>query len=645
MESLHAVTDGLFGSSAETECGCEPTFEGEHLHVDATDCPFDGELATTDACRETVVACLTDRDAEAVHVGQSGFERVYEGAAGALLVAAGRFREAVQYRDERLAQRAGRDPLAAAREAVGRAGPVADIAAETGLAEVAEQAEEYDTALAPLAGLSVSDWRVDTATPTGATLVDCRTLSTDSTVRIYDVTDGPDRYYLVPAGHELDDAATSALASAHERLASGAVRGGDRAAGRAVREVADDAVPVEDVAAILHRHTRGHGLLADFFADEAVSDVFVTAPAPETPLSVRVGDRKLVTNVRLTASGVRALAARYRRESGRAFSRANPTLDAATEIGGRRLRVAGVTDPASDGVAFAFRAHDEQVWTLPALVENGTISPAAGALLSLAVERGRALLVAGPRASGKTTLLGALLWELPTTVRTLVIEDAPELPVEPLQDSGRDVQALRAATEDGFTPAEALRTALRLGDGAIAVGEVRGEEAQVLYEAMRVGASDESVLGTIHGDGATDVHERVVADLGVPPASFGATDLVVTLERTAGGTRRVRAIEELLADHADRFEPLFDRTGDGLGATGRIDRGNSHLVDALRRPGESYAAVRECLQGRTDELAALAERGRTGPQSTTDAVRGRRAATDGGAASGETNDTARGRDE
>jgi Type IV secretory pathway, VirB11 components, and related ATPases involved in archaeal flagella biosynthesis len=304
----------------------------------------------------------------------------------------------------------------------------------------------------------------------------------------------------------------------------------------------------------------------------------------------------------LSESGLEALASRFRAESGRAFSRAEPTLDAAVTVNERRLRVAGITEPASDGTAFAFRAHDRTAWTLPALVANETLTAAAAALLSLAVDRGQSLLIAGPRGAGKTALLGALLWELPASVRTLVIEDAPELPVRQLQSAGRDVQALRTGEDGGeIEPETALRTALRLGDGALVLGEVRGGEARVLYEAMRVGANSEAVLGTIHGDGAAATYERVVSDLGVPSSSFCATDAIVTLEvaETAQKARRVRTIEEVVGREEPSFERLYGRP-DGIPApTGRIERGNSRLLAGMATPQETYADVRTALEDRT----------------------------------------------
>jgi flagellar protein FlaI len=613
------VRERLLGSEPAEGCRCVHSFDGERLVVDAGDCPGGGLLAAEQHCRETVVEALRERDATVVSVETTGVERLYEGVSAAFLTAAGRFVERVAVHDERLAARAGQDPLGAAREATGRVDAVSDIAAETGLAELAAQVDGYERALTACEGPTVSRWRVE-PTPPPTELCAARELETGGTVRRYG-RDGPDRYQLTPTESGLGAEALSVLAAAYEQLAAGNIEGDDRAPARAVRAAVANRsgggeLPVERIARALAKHTRGHGVLSDLFADPAVSDVFVTAPATDNRVRVTVDDEMLVTNVRPTERAIEGLASRFRRESGRAFSRADPTLDATATVADRRVRVAGVTDPTSSGTAFAFRAQDRDIRTLPALVENGTLTPETAALLSLSVERGRALLVVGPRGAGKTTLLGALLWELPPAVRTVVIEDTPELPVGPLQEAGRDVQALLAGEAGAeLSPAEALRTALRLGDGALAVGEVRGEEAGVLYEAMRVGANSEAVLGTIHGDGGKAVFERVVSDLGVPASSFGVTDLLVTLEHAPGG-RRVRLVEEVVGDEP-RFGALFERTGEGLAPTGRVARGNSRLVASLATPEGSYATVRDRLDRRTRLLETLATRGETGGEQVT----------------------------
>lgn len=584
----------------DPDCACAPAFEDGALVVDAADCPGDGRLAVEPACRATVVDALTDRDADHVVTRTRGTERRYDGAAGALLVAAGRFAERVADRDDRLAARTRRDPTGAAREAAGRPDPVADAAAETGLLA----ASRVEDPLAPLVRPTVARASVAPDPPPGATLADTRPTDGDHQVAVYECAgDDLRRYHLEPLAWSLDDEGRRSLAAARDLLASGAVTPGERGPRRAVSRVADGDLSL--LADLLRKHTRGYGVLEDLFADPGLTDVFAPAPAATEPLRVRVDGETMRTNVRLTAAGADALVSRLRAESGRPLSRAAPSLDAEVTVpGAGRVRAAAVTEPLSDGAGFALRTHDAARWTLARLVRVGTLSPHVAALLSLAVQRGAALLVGGARGAGKTTTLGALLWALPRDARLVVLEDTPELPVDGLRADGRDVQALRTDRGRGTDPAAALRTALRLGDGALAVGEVRGDEASALYEAMRVGAGDSAVLGTVHGERVDGIRERVVSDLGVPGSSFGATDLVVTLRRTADGTRRVVAVEEVL-DGTDGTSAAL--VADGA-VTGRLDRGNSEVLASLAGPDETYGDVLDAVASRASRIASRAER-------------------------------------
>lgn len=124
---------------AADRCGCDPRFEDGSLVLDAEECPGGGDLAGDPACRTTAVGALADRDARAVRTAVADVERVYAPRTVALLVAAGRFADAVAAHDGRLARTARRDPLAAAARATARSGRVAELAAETGLALVAER--------------------------------------------------------------------------------------------------------------------------------------------------------------------------------------------------------------------------------------------------------------------------------------------------------------------------------------------------------------------------------------------------------------------------------------------------------------------------------------------------------------------------
>ena len=587
----------MFGRSeaADEDCRCVATVEESRLLIDATDCPEQGDLAGNEACRHTAIEAIGTAPVERIRIQAAGVDRVFEDDGVRLFRAAARFGGRVEARDQRLATLARTDPLAAASEAVGRAGLVGEAATDTGLAAFAD-VEGYAT---PLRVPSVAASRLDLTPPADGALRGARVLDSGATVRVYDRPTGP-FYLLEPTEYTLEDAALETLAAARTRLLAPETDLDHR---EAVAQVAGPDCPTDALARALSKHTTGYGVFEDLFSDERLSEVFVNAPASSNPLFVRAGGEEFETNVTLTERGAKRLAAGLRTESGRAFSRAAPTIDASLSgIGGTEsTRVAGVRAPASAGYAFALRKEGTDQWRLADLVANETLSAAAAGLLSLAMERGGAMLVAGPRGAGKTTMASALLWELPTATRLLAIEDTPELPVRALQDAGRDVQRLEAAADPdaAVDPATALRTALRFGSGALAVGEVRGEEAAVLYEAMRVGAASDTVIGTIHGDGYDGVKERVVADLGVPASSFAATDLLVTLHPTADG-KRVTAIEEVTDSGG---ATLYEFDGTDLAATPRLSRGNSQLVTALSRHGETYAETLAAVEERAATLS------------------------------------------
>jgi hypothetical protein len=124
------------------------------------------------------------------------------------------------------------------------------------------------------------------------------------------------------------------------------------------------------------------------------------------------------------------------------------------------------------------------------------------------------------------------------------------------------VQSATSNSQLELRPEDALRAALRLGESVLVIGEVRGSEAKTLYEAMRVGAAGNSVMGTIHGASTRDVFERVVYDLGISPSSFTATDAIVVAVpiRFKGGLarrRRVVEIAEVDKNHEGKFNPLM----------------------------------------------------------------------------------------
>ncbi len=311
---------------------------------------------------------------------------------------------------------------------------------------------------------------------------------------------------------------------------------------------------IEELAEVVSRYTVGYGILELLLSDRKITDVYLDSPIGGKPIYLTHADYgQCTTNILYTDNEAEAFVSKMRAMSGRPFDEAHPVLD--FDLPGQETRVAAIGKPLStDGLAFAFRLHKTTPWTLEQYIDNKFLTPLSAGMLSFFIDSKATMLVTGSRGSGKTSLLSALMLEILQNSRIIVQEDTLELPVPYMKNVGFNVQRLKTRSPIGVSksdtevaPEEALRTALRLGDSALVLGEVRSEEARVLYEAMRVGAAGNTVLGTIHADSAYAVWDRVVNDLKVPTTSFKATDLVVVARpiRFGGSLKSHRRLTQM----------------------------------------------------------------------------------------------------
>ncbi|MEM5815074.1 MAG: type II/IV secretion system ATPase subunit [Candidatus Aenigmatarchaeota archaeon] len=306
---------------------------------------------------------------------------------------------------------------------------------------------------------------------------------------------------------------------------------------------------------ILVRNTVGFGILEILLQDDKIQDIYINAPVGSSPIFVNHSDfGECETNIYLTMEEAESWATKFRLYSGRPLDEANPVLDTEITLPFGRARVAAITRSLSQtGLAFAFRRHRESPWTFPLFIKAKYFNPLFAGLMSFVIDGGRSLLVAGGRGSGKTSLLSSMILELMRKYRLIVLEDTPELPIEIYRRLGYNIQHLKSRSvithvETELAPEEALRTALRLGDSALIVGEVRSKESTVLFEAMRIGALANLVAGTIHGESAYGVYDRVVHDLGLVPTSFKALDIIVIANvlKSPDGIHRFRRVVEVV---------------------------------------------------------------------------------------------------
>ena len=326
---------------------------------------------------------------------------------------------------------------------------------------------------------------------------------------------------------------------------------------------------INSLSDTVFRYTAGLGIFDILLTDPRLEDIYVDAPCDRNRIHVTLNSSdnqhlRCRTNLMIDRSEMRNLISSLKRDSGLPFCETSPVLE--TDIKGYDARATAIGYPMSpDGDAVALRKHSAVPWTLTKMISNGTMDHDTAGLLSFLVNMRSTFLIGGARGSGKSSLLSAMMFEFPLSQRILTIEDTKELPADKMRRMGYKVQSMliddRRETAAKRSD-EALRVSLRLGESAIILGEVRGEEARTLYQSMRTGKAGSSIMGTIHGDSARSVYERVVHDLNIAPEAFMSTDVIVTMgtKRERGSAEQTRDLNELVAtsDTPGIFIPLMN---------------------------------------------------------------------------------------
>jgi len=359
---------------------------------------------------------------------------------------------------------------------------------------------------------------------------------------------------------------------------------------------------IDELAEILVRYTVGFGLIEVLLQDPKIQDITINSPMGTTPMFIVHADYgDCSTNIIPTPAEAESWASKLRMISGRPLDEANPVLDTEISLPQARARVSVIAPPLDPtGLAYAFRRHRDKPWTLPLFIANRMISPLAAGLISFIIDGTRTMLIAGTRSAGKTSFLGSLLVEIMRRYRVITVEDTLELPVNSLRKLNFNIQSMkvRSALARGGTEVEAsegIRTALRMGDSALIIGEVRSAEAIALYEAMRVGAMANVVAGTIHGESPYGVFDRVVNDLKVPRTSFKATDLIVVANpiRSPDGIHRWRRVTQITEVRKEwETDPLLEN--------GFVDLMRYDSQTDMLQPSD------ELINGESDVLKAIA---------------------------------------
>ena len=204
---------------------------------------------------------------------------------------------------------------------------------------------------------------------------------------------------------------------------------------------------------------------------------------------------------------IRVLAA-YSGLSSRPFDSANPQLDLRLPDGARLSAVIDVTLRPAVSIR---RARLGKVF-LADLVGNGTLLPEAAAFLAAAAGARKNIMIAGATNAGKTTLLRAIVNEIPAHERLITVERALELGIDHFPELHPNVVALeeRLPNMEGqgaISMAELVRRSLRMNPSRVIVGEVLGDEIVTMLNAMTQG--NDGSLSTIHANSSLEVFNRI----------------------------------------------------------------------------------------------------------------------------------------
>lgn len=252
--------------------------------------------------------------------------------------------------------------------------------------------------------------------------------------------------------------------------------------------------------------------------------------------------------------------------SGKHISVADPMLDATMPDGSRLQETLG-THVTQKGSSFTIRRFEEDPYTPIKLIDFQTFNPEMMAYAWIAIENGQSMLICGGTASGKTTTLNAILLFIPPQQKIVSIEDTRELNlphenwVPLLTRSGfgeRDEETGKKAGEIDMY--QLLQAALRQRPQYMMVGEVRGEEAYVVFQAMATG---KSAYTTFHADDVQTMVNRMENDpINLPRALVGALDVVVLQSKVKVGTkmvRRIKAMTEIVGVDPDSNELITNK--------------------------------------------------------------------------------------
>jgi len=313
----------------------------------------------------------------------------------------------------------------------------------------------------------------------------------------------------------------------------------------------------------------GLGPLEPLLQDPTVSDILVTTPRlvyverngklQRTPVEFKDNQHLLRIIEKIVA------------RVGRRVDESSPMVDARLPDGSR---VNAVIPPvAVDGPLLSIRRFRRDPITAAELVRNLTLTEGMLEVLKACVRARLNIIISGGTGAGKTTLLNVLSGFIPEDERIVTIEDAAELQLRQIHVARMEARPPNIEGQGAIRIRQLVINALRMRPDRIIVGEVRGEEALDMLQAMNTG--HDGSLTTIHANSPRDAISRLEVMVGMANSNIGvrairqqissAIDLFVQIARFSDGSRRVTHLMECVGMEGDQVTGqdifVFEKTG------------------------------------------------------------------------------------
>jgi pilus assembly protein CpaF len=263
---------------------------------------------------------------------------------------------------------------------------------------------------------------------------------------------------------------------------------------------------------------------------------------------------------------------------GRRVDESSPMVDDRLADGSR---VTAVIPPLSiDGPTLSIRRFGRDPLSADELLNNNTLTPEMLELLQGCVAARLNVLISGGTGAGKTTLLNCLSSYISNRERIVTIEDAAELQLDQEHVVRLETRPPNIEGKGAVRQRQLVINCLRMRPDRIVVGEVRGEEALDMLQAMNTG--HDGSLTTIHANAPRDALSRLetmvaMANLNIPDNAIrrqiaSAIDVVIQVSRLSDGTRKMTTLSEIVGMEGDvvTMQDIFEFKKMGIGENGEV---------------------------------------------------------------------------